>query len=57
MHGDELQFLFDFKEAGYIEQGSDEEKLLDLMTGIFTRFAATGFVFDINIQHRNKKIL
>uniref|UniRef100_T1GJI9 Carboxylic ester hydrolase n=1 Tax=Megaselia scalaris TaxID=36166 RepID=T1GJI9_MEGSC len=42
MHGDEVQYLFNFKEAGYIEPGSKDETIMDLMTGIFTRFAATG---------------
>lgn len=42
MHGDEIQYLFDFKEAGFFEEGSDDGKMMDAMTGIFTRFAKTG---------------
>uniref|UniRef100_T1GSD6 Carboxylic ester hydrolase n=1 Tax=Megaselia scalaris TaxID=36166 RepID=T1GSD6_MEGSC len=38
----EVQYLFDFKEAGFFEKGSEDERIMDLMTGIFTRFAATG---------------
>uniref|UniRef100_T1H012 Carboxylesterase type B domain-containing protein n=1 Tax=Megaselia scalaris TaxID=36166 RepID=T1H012_MEGSC len=41
-HGDEIQYLFDYKEAGYFEQCSDDGKMMDFITGLFTRFAATG---------------